>query len=32
MTEGGMLGWESNNSYVDEINGETLFERLDDIE
>ena len=32
MTEGGMLGWESNNSYVDEIHGETLFERLDELE
>ena len=29
MTEGGMLGWESDNSDVDGIDGQTLFERLE---
>ena len=29
MTEGGMLGWKSDNSDVDFIDGETLFERIE---
>ena len=29
MTEGGMLGWESDNSDVDGIDGQTLYERLE---
>ena len=29
MTEGGMLGWESDNTEDDGIDGEVMFERLD---